>query len=97
MRRYEIKKTKHFERVLKKLIKRDLMARKRIFLVLDLLRLDPFSKTLRTHKVNTHQFGKQYSSRVTPDIRIIWNFIDSKTIILLLTIAPHSGKKKVYR
>lgn len=66
--------------------------------VLKTLTIDPFYKGLKTHKVESKLFGRRYSSRVSGDIRIIWDFDAAKRkIILLLTIGGHSGKHQVYR
>jgi mRNA-degrading endonuclease YafQ of YafQ-DinJ toxin-antitoxin module len=61
------------------------------------LELDPFYPALRTHKVQSRKFGQMYSSKVTPDLRLIWNFDqDNSLILLLLDIGGHSGGNKVY-
>lgn len=64
--------------------------------VLNKLQLDPFYPGLRTHKVNSKRYGVKRSSRVTGDIRIIWEFYNSKIYIHLLDIGGHSGSGKVY-
>jgi len=39
-----------------------------------------------------------YSSRLTNDLRIIWNFENGKTKVLdVFDIGGHSGKSKVYK
>ena len=61
------------------------------------LEVDPFSSALRTHKVQSRNFGQMYSSKVTPDLRLIWNFDqENNLILLLLDIGGHSGSNKVY-
>jgi mRNA-degrading endonuclease YafQ of YafQ-DinJ toxin-antitoxin module len=57
---------------------------------------NPFLYSLGTHRVNTPKWGRVYSSRVTKDIRIIWDFKDKKLIILVLDIGGHEGSKSVY-
>ena len=57
---------------------------------------DQFSPTLRTHKVFSKSFGMAYSSRVTGDLRIIWNYKHNQIVILIYTVGSHSGKKAVY-
>ena len=58
---------------------------------------NPFDSSLKTKKVSTKQFGSQWSSLVTRDIRVIWQFGDSKeTTIVLLTIGSNQQPLKVY-
>lgn len=57
-----------------------------------LLQTDPYYPGLKTHKVAGYR-----SSRVSGDIRIIWEFDpNGRVTILLLTIGEHSGADKVY-
>lgn len=85
-----IKPSKHFKRDYKKLIKNNPVLECKIDEVLDLLSLDPKDPTLRSHKVRLHAFGEVWSTRVTGDIRILWDYDeDDERIILLLTIGGH--------
>jgi mRNA-degrading endonuclease YafQ of YafQ-DinJ toxin-antitoxin module len=89
--------TAHFRRKHKKLIKGNPRLAKRIIKVLKVMRVDPFYQGLRTHKVLARGFGICYSSSVSGDIRIIWDFDkEERIVILLLTIGGHEGKDKVY-
>ena len=70
----------------------------KILNALELLRHDPNDQRLRSHKV----FGKNgqlaFSSRVTADVRILWDYRKGKTRILdLFDLGGHSGARKVYR
>ena len=95
---YKLKDTKHFKRRYDKFTRKNPFLKKRIKKVLKIMRMDPFYKGLNTHKVDALKHGVHYSSTVTGDIRIIWNFDeDDNIIILLLTIGGHSGKYKVYK
>jgi len=59
---------------------------------------NPFSSPLKTHKANTRLHGVRFSSSISKNLWIIWDFgEDENTIILLLTIGGHSGKNKVYK
>ena len=57
----------------KKLTKNNPKIKKAVTKTIDLLEIDPFYPSLKSHKVNTRD-GKKFSSRVTGDIRIIWDF-----------------------
>lgn len=71
---------------------------KRLKTTLIKLALNPTHPSLHSHKVTTSAHGQRWSSSVTGDIRIIWDY-DSKNrlIILLLDIGSHSGTHKVYK
>lgn len=90
--------TPTYEEAYKKLIKNDKEKVKRTKKALKLMRVDPFFPSLKSHKVNTRSFGVKWSSRISGDLRIIWNFDEEKKqIILLLTISKHSGTHKEYK
>jgi Txe/YoeB family toxin of Txe-Axe toxin-antitoxin module len=77
----------------KSLVRKDSLVSKRIKKTLNQIRVNPFYKGLKTHKVDAPQLGIHYSSRVSGDIRIIWNFQeDNKIVIILLMIGGYSGK-----
>lgn len=84
---------KHYE----KLTKADPRLVVAIAKTLDLLRRDPKDRRLSTHKVHISEFGKVYSSRVTGDLRIIWNYAKEVLLIYVLEIGGHSGRYKVYK
>ena len=97
MNQYQLIYTKHFSLSTKKLIKKDRKLGDKIIKTLQILHNNPFDSKLLSHKVNARIYKTNWSSRVTGDIRIIWNFgSDDKLIILLLNIGSHSGNKKVY-
>lgn len=94
----KLRTTKRFEKKIKKLLKKNPVLKKRITIVFKCLRTTPFNNSIKTHKVNSRIYGIAYSSSVTGDLRIIWNFDQNdKIIILLLDIGGHSGKNKVYK
>lgn len=71
---------------------------KRTAKALRLLKTDPFYPSLKSHKVNTRNFGEIWSSWITGDIRIIWDFDEkNKQIIILLAVAKHSGTHREYK
>jgi len=95
---YELVTTESFENSLKRLVKNNSYLKKRINKAFKLLKSTPFYPSLKTHKINTSQYGEVLSSRVTGDIRILWLFdADKIFIIILLDIGGHSGSKRVYK
>ncbi len=92
----KLKFAKKFAKKQKKLIYENQCLKPRIQKTLLALCIDPFYKSLRTHKIQIAD-GYVYSSRVTGDIRIIWEFENSELSILLLDIGGHEGSKGVYK
>jgi mRNA-degrading endonuclease YafQ of YafQ-DinJ toxin-antitoxin module len=98
MNRYKVAFSTNFQRVYTKLTKKDKLLAGRIRKVIKLLAKDPSYKALRTHKVNTKCYGHAFSSRVTGDKRIIWDFDKNKSAtILVLSIGGHSGGARIYK
>lgn len=86
-----------FEKSLQRLIAKDSALLPRINKALSLLSQDPRHPSLNSHKVNTRRYGVRWSSWVTGDLRLIWDFDEHETIvILILDIGGHSGKRRVY-
>jgi len=80
-----------------KLIKYNPRLKKNICLALDRLRIDPHQVSLNTHKVVTKSGLTSWSSRVTGNIRIIWDYSYNQLKVLeIKDIGGHSGKNKVY-
>ena len=94
---YELQTTSNFRKRYKNLAEKNKKLQDSVQKTLDLLRLNPKYKSLKTHKVFLSQYGEVYSSFVTGDIRIIWLQVETKLIILLLDIGGHSGSKSVYK
>lgn len=94
---YQLEKTTHFVKRADILIKSNFALRNKLAKALKYLQSDPFQPSLKSHKTSTRLFGHKWSSSVSGDIRIIWDFSDQNTIIiLLLDIGSHSGKHQVY-
>ena len=90
--------TPAYDESYKKLIKGDQEKERRAKKAVKLMRVDPFYPSLNSHKVNTRHFGEKWSSWITSDLRIIWDFDRAeKKIILLFCIARHSGSHKEYK
>lgn len=90
--------TATYDETYKKLIRGNQETEKRAKKAVKLMRVDPFYPSLKSHRVNTKSFGRTWSSWITGDLRIIWDFDEKEErIILLLAIASHSGRHKEYK
>ncbi len=96
MSKYKFRPSTEFIRLYKKYSKSNKQLEGKIDNAIAALLENPFSPSLRTHLVNTRSYGKKYSSRITGDLRLIWDFSESRISILALAIGGHSGKKGVY-
>lgn len=95
--RYQIKITSSFDRRFKKLSKKDLNLKDNIYEVLGKLSINPYQKSLKTHKVNSRMFKNAYSSRVNGDLRVIWRFDNTNNgVINIYDLGGHEGSNKVY-
>lgn len=98
MSKYTLSFTKSFRKKVIKISKTDRKLASRIDLVLRLLEIDPKNTSLHSHQVNSKNFGRAWSSSITGDIRIIWNYSQENILtIILLNIGSHSGNNKVYQ
>lgn len=80
-----------------KLTAKDLPLKKKTIKALTILTSNPKHRSLRSHKVTTKDFGEKWSSWVTGDIRIIWDYHPAENqVIQVFSIGGHSGKDKVY-
>ncbi len=87
-----------FKPTYKAIIKADHEKEKRTKKALNLLRQEPFYPSLKSHRVNTRSFGKRWSSWISADIRIIWDFDQKeKLIIILFAIVTHTGTHREYK
>jgi mRNA-degrading endonuclease YafQ of YafQ-DinJ toxin-antitoxin module len=95
---YILRFASSFSVTFKSLIKGNGEFEKRTEKALRLLSKNPFYPSLKTHKVNTRTFGEKWSSWITEDLRIIWDFDEKeKRIIRLFAIAKHSGSHREYK
>lgn len=93
----EIKFTSKSNKKYLKLTTKNPKLQEKILDALVLLQSNPGDPKLKTHKVYIRNFGQVYSSSVTGDIRLIWNYADKMIIIYILDIGGHSGKQGVYK
>ena len=76
---------------------KNIELRKRVQKALEILSKDPFYPSLKSHKVYARNIGVAWSSRVTGDIRIIWEYNKNDQLIIdALALGSHSGNSKVY-
>ena len=94
---YKIIFTKPFIRKSSRITKNNKELQEKIKNGLEDLSKDPFLPSLKTHKANTKEHGKRYSSTVTGDLRIIWDYGEKELTIFALDLGGHSGKNKVYK
>jgi mRNA-degrading endonuclease YafQ of YafQ-DinJ toxin-antitoxin module len=95
---YDFEISTHFKKKFKKLKKKDSKLGKKIIAVLNLLAKNPKFPSLKSHKVISYKFGIKWSSRVTGDIRIIWDYNNQEINVLdILDLGGHSGRNKVYK
>jgi len=95
---YKLRVTSSYKNTFDKLARNDETLKKRVMVTLLKLAENPKHPSLHSHKVNTIAYGQRWSSSVTGDIRIIWDYdTEDRLIILLLDIGGHSGTHKVYK
>ncbi len=88
--------TSNFRRKYRKLANKNSALKNKIQESIKLLTKDPRDNRLKSHKVITKDHGEAFSSSVTGDIRIIWQRVDERLVLLLLDIGGHSGSGSVY-
>lgn len=86
---YTLIYTPNFKKKFKKIFKNNKRLVKSFSKTIEILSKDPFYSSLKTHKVANTLFGIAYSSRITGDLRLLWNFTDKEEVILLLTVGNH--------
>lgn len=97
MSKYHLELTKKAARKYKKLTGKNRTLQEKVQEIFKVLVHDPFHLKLKTHKVQITNYGMVYSSRITEDLRIIWELEKERTTIVLLDIGGHSGSKSVYK
>ena len=93
---FTLKITATFIITREKIAGNDEALNKRIKVTLQKLAINPSHPSLQSHKVITQNFGIRWSSWVTGNIRIIWDYdIEQRLVIIVLDIGTHSGTHKV--
>ena len=85
----EIRYSSRFEKNFKKL---PMNIKQKVLKLEDVFMGDPFNSRLGTHKLHGKQ-ARYYSFSITYSLRIIFEFIDNKTVGFV-DIGPHSIYKK---
>ncbi|MFH1280602.1 MAG: hypothetical protein ABIJ43_00180 [Candidatus Beckwithbacteria bacterium] len=94
---YKLVFANSFFKEYKILVKKNFKLKKRIVKTFEKLSVNPKQSSLKSHKVSTKKFGERWSSTVTKDIRIIWDYDNKLQLtILVLSLGGHTGKRKVY-
>ncbi|PIZ64661.1 hypothetical protein CO051_05915 [Candidatus Roizmanbacteria bacterium CG_4_9_14_0_2_um_filter_39_13] len=94
---YKVVFLKSFDKSYQRLLKGNNLLEKRTVKAVQLLSIDPFYPSLKSHNVNTRRHGTKWSSRVTDDIRLIWDFDNNNRLLIdILDIGTHSGRHGVY-
>lgn len=94
---YRLIPSAKFERKARKLLKNNPRLKRGFDKTIKQLTADPFYPGLKSHRVDIAG-DKPFSSSVTGDLRIVWEFSQNQVnVIDLLDIGGHSGSKKVYR
>lgn len=95
---YTILSTPTFDKTYKKLIKGNKTKEEQTKKAIKHMHLDPFYPSLKSHKVTTRHFGEKWSSWITGDLRIIWDFdLKKQEVVLVLAIAQHSDQYREYK
>ncbi len=96
---FELRFNKYFLKKIGKITKNNKPLEVKLDRVFEILAINPHYASLKTHKVNSKRFDEKYSSSVTGDLRIIWDF-DKTTkaieIIEVFDLGGHSDKGSVY-
>jgi mRNA-degrading endonuclease YafQ of YafQ-DinJ toxin-antitoxin module len=87
-----------YQKSYKKFVQNNSILRKRLEKALHILQNNPLHPSLRSHKVDAKEKNDVWSSWVTGDVRIIWEYAGDKIhVIYLIDVGSHSGSRKVYK
>jgi mRNA-degrading endonuclease YafQ of YafQ-DinJ toxin-antitoxin module len=79
-----------FEKNFRKVVGKNVELKQKFRKTLKLLKQDPFYPSLKSHKASTKNFGTLWSSWVTGDLRIVWEFDKKeKNVIQIKGIGTH--------
>jgi len=90
--------TPEFEKDYQRETKNDVKIRQKILKTLEYLQQNPFYPSLKSHKVDTKKYENVWSSWITSDLRLVWQFDnEQKLTIICLQIGKHSGANQIYK
>lgn len=93
---YTLNVTTYFKKKYKKFA-RDKKTANKIDNTLNILPQDRYFPSLKTHRVKVKKFKSVWLSRVSGDLRILWNHSKDGVYVLdILDLGGHSGGNKVY-
>ena len=94
---YFLNPSDYFLKKAKKLVQKNSDLSKKLKKTLLKMEMNPFDRSLKTHLVIRKNGKEGFSSFVSNDLRIIWEYKNQKQrIIDIVDIGGHSGKNKVY-
>jgi mRNA interferase YafQ len=97
MEQFQLSPNEYFKKKYKKYIQKNSAIKSKAVKAFLVLQSNPFNPSLKTHKVNAKVKNEVFSSSISDDLRIIWEFSNQQiNIIDLLDIGGHSGKTGVY-
>lgn len=83
---------KKFKKAFKRLVKKNPSLKDQVLNILDILEIDPFTSSLKTHKLKGN-LSQYWSCSVTYDCRLIFTFVQAEnsdeTFIILVDIGSH--------
>lgn len=100
MTKFNVNFSLQFKVKLRKLADQNKQIIKKVDKSIDLLRKDPFYPSLKSHKIIRTNGDSVFSSNVSNDLRIIWQYSSETNacqVLDILDIGGHSGKNKVYK
>ena len=95
-KKYSLEITEYFSKKAIKIVKKNSKLDIKIRKVLKILEINPFHNSLHTHRVQAPKWGLVFSSHITKDLRLLWDFKNEKLVILVIDIGGHEGSKSVY-
>jgi mRNA-degrading endonuclease YafQ of YafQ-DinJ toxin-antitoxin module len=96
---FELVFSKSVDKTIKKYFVKNEQLMKKLGKALETLSLDPKHNSLNSHKVDTKNNFEVWSSWITGDWRIIWQYneVTNEAVIICLELGTHSGKSGIYR
>lgn len=95
---FSLNLTNYFKHKYDRITTKNVLLKKKTEKTLLLLSKNPLHNSLKTHKVESKKFEVKFSSIVSGDIRVIWDYGEKGLSVLdILDMGGHSGGGKVYK